>query len=199
MDIAVLLPDRFADWETALLGAVARSFLGVATRHVTRHGDPVESMAGLRVHPDASLDDPALLEVDALVVCGGEGWSTPAAPDPGPQVRSVLEAGAVVGGICDGVVALARAGVLDTVRHTANAGADLAATGYGGRAWYVDSPSAVREGLVVTAPGTAPVSFAREVLAALLPEQQPGVEDFLRLYSREHLLDVPDRSDREAG
>ncbi len=62
----------------------------------------------------------------------------------------------------------------------------MAVPGYRGHDGFVEPFAAVSDGGVVTAPATAPVSFAREVLMSVIPEQQRDVDDFLGLYAREH-------------
>ncbi|MNT85223.1 hypothetical protein D3C72_2253570 [compost metagenome] len=90
-----------------------------------------------------------------------------------------------MGGICDGVMALARAGLLDATRHTANGPESLPSTGYGGAAHYVGTPRAVLDRRIVTAPGTAPVSFMSAVFDSL--GLRTGDLDFyLGLYAAEH-------------
>src|SRR5690606_41549751 len=98
-------------------------------------------------------------DFDALLIEGGTGWQTACAPDLGPLLRSAQAAGKTVGGICDGVLALARAGLLDNVRHTANGPESLPDTGYSGGNYYIVSPRAVLGPRAVTAPRTAPLSF----------------------------------------
>lgn len=60
-----------------------------------------------------------------------------------------------------GTLALARAGILDTVAHTSNSADFLQqkAVGYEGRSLYRNSPAAVVADRIITAPGAAPVSF----------------------------------------
>ena len=58
-------------------------------------------------------------------------------------------------------------------------------TGYAGAALYQDVPWAVADQRIVTAPGTAPVSFTREVLRSL------GIDDdnltaYLTMHGAEH-------------
>ena len=161
--MVILLTEGFADWETGLLAGVARGFYGVEVVQTTVDGWPVTSAGGLKVMPDVSLAA-ALGDADALVLCGGTAWRK--AP---PEIGAVIEGfGGVIAAICDATRALARAGLLDGVRHTSNNLEIFAGVpGYGGEARYVDIPSAVRDGRIVTAPGTAPVSFMAEVLGAL--------------------------------
>ena len=83
------------------------------------------------------------------------------------------------------VMALARAGLLDSVRHTANGPESLPATGYGGSAYYVGSPRAVLDRRIVTAPGTAPISFMGAVLESL-GLRNGDLDFYLGLYAAEH-------------
>lgn len=161
--LVILLSEGFADWETAILAATARGWYGVEVAQSTIDGAPVISAGGLTVHPASPLVE-ALDGADALVLCGGTAWRT--AP---PDISAVLKAfKGPIGAICDATRALAGAGLLEGVCHTSNDADTLAeVAGYGGSRHYIASPVAVRDGRIVTAPGTAPVSFMAEVLAAL--------------------------------
>lgn len=165
--IATILTDGFADWETALLNAVARSFYGVETRFVTPGGTPVHSSGGMLVEADTALEALDVRAVDAVIVCGGTIWQSPAAPDLTGLFAAVAREDKLLGLICDATVAAAKAGILDDVQHTSNGTGYLDATGYAGMARYVDTAGAVRDGRIVTAPGTAPVRFMGEILAGL--------------------------------
>lgn len=162
--ITFLITEGFADWEPALLSATARGWYGCQIRWVSPGGAAVTSAGGMRVTPEGDLSGPA---TDALVVVGGTAWRAADAPDAGPAVRAAAAAGAVVAGICDGTRALAGAGLLDRVAHTSNDAATLEVPGYAGASRFRASAAAVRDGHIVTAAGTAPVSFMAEVMAAL--------------------------------
>lgn len=165
--LATLLTEGFADWETALLNAVARSYYGVETLYVTPGGHPVTSSGGMRVQPDAALETLDVASIDALVVCGGTIWQSAEAPDIAPLLAAVLDQGKILGLICDATVAAARAGVLDSVLHTSNGPGYLEGTGYAGVAQFRFDGGALRDGLVITAPGTASIRFMSEVVGAL--------------------------------
>ena len=60
---------------------------------------------------------------------------------------------------------LAKAGLLDKVKHTSNALDYLSATGYKGAKHYVDAPG-VRDGNLITA-SESPVDFANEIFSCL--------------------------------
>ena len=68
--------------------------------------------------------------------------------------------------ICGATAGLARAGLLDSRRHTSAAPEYLAYTGYAGGEHYVDA-RAVVDGDLITAGPDSPVQFARAVLERL--------------------------------
>lgn len=183
--IVTILTDGYADWETAILNAAARQHMGVQTLFATPGGRPVTSAGGLRVTPDMAVDDIAPQAIDAVLVNGGTAWSQPDAPDIGAVLRAAHTAGKTVAGICDGTLTLARAGLLDDVRHTSNSTENLGPTGYGGAALYQDQPRAVVDGRIVTAPGTAPVTFMGAVLETL-GLRTGDLDYYIGLYGAEH-------------
>lgn len=170
--VLIVLPDGYADWETPLISAAAGSFFGLSVRHATPGGGDITSMAGLCV---TGLPDVVPAEDEVIVICGGDRWLAPDAPDLSAILRAAHARGQTVAGICAGTVVLGRAGLLEAVAHTSN-GRDFLdhyLPGLPGRERYQDGPAAVSDGGVVTAAGTAPVSFAQAVLtAAGVPEAQ---------------------------
>jgi len=183
--IATLLTEGFADWETAMLNAAARGFYGVETRFASPGGHAVTSMGGLKVQPEMTFETLDLEAIDALVISGGLIWKTPDAPAIGQAVRKAHARGKVVAAICDGTLALARTGLLDTVAHTSNGAGYLDESGYGGAALYRDVPGAVRDQRVVTAPATAPATFMAAVLAEL-GRADDQLAYYVGLYGAEH-------------
>ena len=180
-----ILTENFADWETALFNSTARLYYGLYTQFATPGGVPVTSSGGMLVTPQLALEDISLADLDLLMVCGGSSWQSGKAPDVSALLRAAREQGIVLAGICDGTRVLAQAGVLDNVRHTSNSADNLRDTGYAGAALYQDVPWAVADGSIITAPGTAPVSFTAEVLRAL------GIADdnlasYLAMHGAEH-------------
>ncbi len=182
--IVLLLTEGYADWECALLSAMARTHLACTLTIATPDGKPVTSMGGLQVLPGASLGSADPATFDALVLSGGTAWSSDAAPDVTGDIMRFADAGKVVGGICDATKAMAEAGLLDRHAHTSNSAATLDVPGYSGGHRYRDQPAAVRDGNIVTAPGNAPLTFAREMLAAL-GLAGPELDEFLVTFTRE--------------
>lgn len=183
--IITILTEGYADWETALLNAGARSYYGIDTKFATPGGTPVTSAGGLKVTPDLAVEDIDMAAIDALVVNGGTAWSQPDAPDIGASLIRAQAAGRTVAGICDGTLALARAGLLDDIAHTSNSPENLPPTGYKGAGHYRDQPQAVVAGRIVTAPGTAPVSFMGGVLETL-GLRDGNLDFYLGMHGAEH-------------
>lgn len=183
--IVTILTPGFADWETALLNAVSHSYYKIDTHFATEGGQTVTSAGGMRVAPDLAIADIDPTDLDALVVCGGEAWSKPGAPDLSDLLRRTRDAGKTVAGICDGTLALARSGVLDSVHHTSNSPDNLTPTAYAGASHYQDQPMAVVDGKIVTAAGTAPVSFMAGVMQTL-GLKDDNLKYYLGLHAAEH-------------
>ncbi len=119
---------------------------------------------------------------------GSDTWAAKDTPDVGALISAVKERGGVVAGICGGTLALARAGLFATARHTSN-GRDWIAEhlpDYAGAANYVDVPHAVKDGALVTAPGSAPGTFAVSVLEALHPNKTSELAQMKALFRREY-------------
>lgn len=187
--IVLVVVDPFADWEPAHLAAGARTDLGDEVRWASPGGRPLRSMGGLSVTVDAAVEELDPADLDALVLIGSPRWESAQPPDLSDLLRRAVQAGRVVGGICAATLALARAGLLDDRVHTSNSLEFLAAhaAGYRGAARYRDVPYAVTDGRVVTAAGSAPATFAIEVLQLLHPEAAAELAEFRSLSAREHL------------
>lgn len=183
--IVTILTEGFADWETALLNAVARGFYHTETQFASPGGKPVTSSGGMKVVPDIAVDDIDVDKLDALIVCGGAVWQTEQAPDVSGPVKAAHAAGKLVGGICDGTVALARTGLLDAIAHTSNGAGYLDPTGYKGKKHYRDVPHAVVADNVVTAPATAPVTFMAEVMRGI-GLADDNLEYYVGMHAAEH-------------
>ncbi|AXV14722.1 glutamine amidotransferase [Neorhizobium sp. SOG26] len=185
--IAVALTPEFADWECALLMAVARSYLDVTVKTATADGRPVSSMGGLHVTPDLSFAEIEPEAFDAIVVPGGLAWEKNVVP-PGLDelVRAFRAENRMAAGICAAASALAGAGLLNEVRHTGNRlESHQHYPGYSGSSLYVAGPKAVSDGGVVTATGTAPHTFTVEVLKGL-GLWNATAEEELAPFSAEH-------------
>ncbi|MFD3992060.1 DJ-1/PfpI family protein [Streptomyces sp. NPDC058548] len=165
--------DTLADWETGHATAwLARAGYTVRTVGPVA-GEPVTTIAGLRIVPDLALADLRPEDSDLLILPGAEKY------DEGDELaafpaaaRAFLDAGVPVAAICGATAGLAKEGLLDDRPHTSAVSFYLAATGYKGGEHYVDTDAVTSEGEagtgdLITAGPTEPVAFAREVFAVL--------------------------------
>lgn len=190
--LGILLIEGFADWEYPFLAASAREWFGIDVRFLTPGASPVTSIAGLRFADGDAFEAMSPGAADALAVIGSGVWTSDAAPDIADALRAHHRAGAIVGGICAGTVALARARLFTGRAHTSN-GRDwlLDATGgYAGAETYRDVPHAIADDTVISAPGSAPGTFACAMLGALLPEAGEQVAGMRATFAREYERDM---------
>lgn len=178
----------WADWEAGFVLAALREYFGFEVLIATPGGVEATSIGGVRAAADLAFAavDPAGLDV--LLVIGSESWIDGDNPEVVALLRRAAAAGKVVGAICAGTLAAARAGLLRDRPHTSNALAFLRgkAAGYDGAAAYVDTPRAVTGGRVVTAPGSAPGSFSVAVLRLAAPEQSAMIDQYAAMLAAEH-------------
>jgi putative intracellular protease/amidase len=170
MTAHVLIYDSYADLEIGHLLTELHTgrFTGTPVRIVTvaESRDPVTTMGGVVVTPDALIDELDPADSDLLVMPGAELWDAGGGAQFAAVAARFLEAGVPVAAICGATAGLARAGLLDARRHTSAAAEYLEATGYAGGDLYVDE-RAVADGGLVTAGPQSPVQFARATLAEL--------------------------------
>ena len=183
--IVTILTEGFADWETAMLNAVAHGYYKAETLFASPRGAAVTSSGGMVVKPGMALEDIDLDAIDALVVSGGTIWQRPEAPDLTAILKAAHDKGKVIGLICDATLAAAKTGLLDNIAHTSNGAGYLDGTGYKGKSLYRDVPYAVSEKKVITAPATAPVSFMAEIMRAL-GLADDNLDFYLGMHAAEH-------------
>jgi putative intracellular protease/amidase len=162
--------DTLADWEVGHLLAELHTgrFTGTPFEVVTvaESRDPITTMGGLRVIPDALLADLEPADSDLLVLPGAEIWNVGGGAAFAAAAGRFLDAGVPVAAVCGATAGLARAGLLDERNHTSVAAEYLAATGYAGGDRYVDE-RAVVDGDLITADSSSPVQFACATLGRL--------------------------------
>jgi putative intracellular protease/amidase len=166
----VAIYDTLADWEVGHLLAELRTgrFTGTPFDVVTvaESRDPITTMGGVRMLPDSLLADLDPADSELLVLPGAEMWDAGGGDAFAVAAGRFLDAGVPVAAICGATAGLARAGLLDTRKHTSAAAEYLAATAYAGGDRYVDE-RAVVDGDLVTAGPESPVQFARATLGRL--------------------------------
>jgi putative intracellular protease/amidase len=184
-----LVFDGFADWQAALALCEIRRPGDWQVQTVGFSRAPVVSMGGLDVQPELSLAQLEAERAALLIVPGGHLWQRGEGEPAVAAIRQVHAAGAPVAGIDSGVLALARAGLLDDCRHTGNWAGQIASQvpGYAGRDQYDASVLAVSDGGTITASHLGSVEFAREVIHTLDLYSPSDREHWYRLFKHAQL------------
>ncbi|HEX5659726.1 MAG TPA: DJ-1/PfpI family protein [Polyangiales bacterium] len=181
--VHLVLIDGLADWEPAYaLPALRQSGYDVITVGFTP--DPVITLSGLRVTPDIQWDE--LTDSKLVVLPGSDGWSRNEYPVEKFQhkLASLLSAKVPVAAICGATVAVARAGAFEGRQHTSNDQGWLQheAPDYSGADGYRKDELAVRDRGLISAAGSAPVEFAREIIAELDAMPKEKLEIWFALF-----------------
>jgi len=164
--------DTMADWEAAFAIAAINNpqFQEAPGRYrvvtVGLRREPITTMGGIRIQPDAALSEISPSASSILILPGGEQWEFGRNAAAIELARRCIAHCVPVAAICAATLALARAGLLDNRYHTSNAREYLASSGYRGARWYRDLPAVSDQG-VITASGVAHVDFAREIFECL--------------------------------
>lgn len=188
--IGFIFIEGFADWEFGLLAASQVEYMGGRTVSLTPASQTVTSIGTFGLNGERGLDVSENVDLDAIAVIGSDGWAKPAAPDVSALLGSVHTRGGVVGGICAGTLAVARSGLFEGRRHTSNGQPWIAKhlEAYRGAEMYRDVPHAVADDRVVSAPGSAPGTFAMAFLKSLYPDRSDTIDGMRGEFSREYAL-----------
>jgi putative intracellular protease/amidase len=166
--------DTMADWEAAYaVAAINNPQLQTDPgryRVVTAAAKlaPITTMGGVRIEPDVALDAITPESSAMLILPGGCKWENGDNAEALQLAAQFIAAGVPVAAICAATLALARAGLLDHLRHR-------------GTGFYCGAP-AVTDGNVITATGLAPVDFAREIFRALNLYSPAAIESWYAMF-----------------
>lgn len=185
--IVLYATDTMADWEYAYITtgiAMAREQGSdrFQLKTLSDGGGNVTTLGGLHLVADGDLADLDASELAALVLPGGGTWGDGHAHVLKLAVDA-LTRGIPVGAICGATLGLARYGALNDRPHTSNAPEFVSgAAGYSGEQHYREERT-VSDGTLVTAPGTAPLEFAKAMFEVLELFPQPIIDAWYGLYS----------------
>lgn len=179
--------DSMADWEAsfAIAGINNPRFqqrpgrYRVVTVGTTRQ--PITTMGGMRIIPDITLSEVDPEEAAMLILPGGDTWESGGNREAIELARVFFIESVPIAAVCGATLALACAGMLDDFHHTSNSREYLASTRYRGSKFYCDVPAITDEG-VITASGTAPLEFAREIFRALDLYSESSLEAWYALF-----------------
>jgi putative intracellular protease/amidase len=186
--IGLVLIDGFADWEFGLLSAGAAENLGAKVVFLSPEKRAVKSIGGLEARTSRGISPEENDDLDAVALVGSDTWAERNAPDVAPLLKMVQKRGGVIGGICAGTIALTKGGFVKGHKHTSNGKDWIKANAgdYPGADMYQDVPHAVGDNHVITAPGTAPVTFASEFLTSVFPEKRDMISGVKDMFAAEH-------------
>ena len=178
----------FADWEYGFLAAAGADWFSFKPVSLSPKGEKVFGISGFSLSPERGLDPAENTDLDGVAVIGSDTWTSDAAPDVAPLLQAIAARGGVVGGICAGTVPLAKAGLFEGAAHTSNGRDWLGGhvPGYAGMERYEDVPHAVADGRIVSAPGSAPGTFAQKFLLTLYPEKADMLTEMKSMFGREY-------------
>jgi putative intracellular protease/amidase len=182
--VYVLVFEGFADWQVALALAEIRRPGEWDVRSVGFTREPVMAMSGLQVLPDIRVDEIDLQAAALLLLPGGHLWQSAQIEQAAALARCVHDAGAPVAAIDQGVLHVARAGLLDHCRHTGNWPGQIGreAANYQGHDQYDANVLAVSDGGVITASHLGTIEFAREIIHTLDLYSASDREHWYRLF-----------------
>ncbi|WP_420961361.1 DJ-1/PfpI family protein [Brucella sp. IR073] len=186
--IGLVFIEGYADWEFGFLSGSAVEMFAARIIALSPEAMAVTSIGGLRLTAERGVSANENTDLDAVAVIGSEGWFGDTPPDIAPLLLSVHARGGIIGGICAGTLPLARAGLFSPRPHTSNGENWIEGKigTYHGAEHYRDVPHAVSHDRVVTAPGTAPGTFATAFLEALYPDETAKLQDLAGMLSREY-------------
>jgi putative intracellular protease/amidase len=184
--IAVLLVEGFADWEVGPILPAARHYFGAEIVTASLDGNPVRSIGGLKVQPEKRLADLKPTAAQIWILPGSDFWAKGPRAGLSEALQARGRARKPIAAICGATLALGHAGLLDHTAHTSNSLEFLKENlpAYRGQKHYRDS-FCVSDNNLITAPGSAPVSFAVEVLRVLAPDQEEMIQGFRQQFAGE--------------
>ncbi len=167
--------DSMADWEVGYLTAELNSGRyykkGLPPSKVITVGSektPITTKGGLKILPDIELVECSIETADALILPGGDTWMETIHEPILSKAEQALKEGVIVAAICGSTLGLARRGLLNSRWHTSNDldYLKLICPDYAGEPYYKQE-TAVTDGKLITASGTASLEFTIQVLKAL--------------------------------
>jgi putative intracellular protease/amidase len=164
----LLVFDGLADWEPAhALCEINKSGkFDVATVGFSRRS--VTTMGGLKITPDATLNDVSPADAGIFILPGGDMWEQTSYEELKARMYALHEHQVPIGAICAATLEIARAGLTHNVRHTSNSKSYLKAMvpGYKDDDFYVNE-LAVADKNIITASGLGSIEFGRAVIRQL--------------------------------
>ena len=156
--------DGFADWEPALVTSGLNNYSDFAIKTFSVDGGLIRSMGNLAVKPDMRLEELKLDDIDLLILPGGARWDEGGNTEIADLIRPLHLKGKVIAAICAATTMIAKADLVNEVKHTSNGLEYLKqqVPDYNAENNYVNVPC-VRDKNVITANGAAMIEFACQI------------------------------------
>ena len=183
--ILFVVLQQYADWEAAYISS-AITMLGEGQyeiKTVSLSKDYVQSIGGFKIMPDYDITS-VPNDYEALILIGGMAWRTESAQQVKVLIEDCRKKDKVLAGICDASAFLGTMCALNEALHTSNDLNDLkqwAGVAYTGEQKYI-AKQAVSDKNIITANGTAPMEFAKEILLALNVATEEKILDWYNFH-----------------
>lgn len=191
MKIYLYLLNTLADWEVGYLTAEINSkrYLdsskkdAVSLVKVGSSRDSIQTMGGVTITPDITLDEIEFNKGDVVILPGGDTWMEAENHKVIELVPQLLEQGVKVAAICGATIALANSGLLNERAHTSNAldVLKMFCKGYAGEEFYQNQPAVAADNLI-TGSGLAPLEFSYEIFKQAALMKPETLEAWYQLY-----------------
>jgi putative intracellular protease/amidase len=175
--------DGFADWEPSLVTTGLNRYSNFEIKTFSIDGKAVKSMGNLTVQPDLTLKEIQVMDVDLLVLPGGNAWEEGGNTEISELINKLFNEGKTIAAICAATTFLAKEGVYATVKHTSNGFEYLKkqVPEYNAGYNYVNSPCVVDKN-VITANGAAMIEFAHKIFGHFDIFNKEEMNYWLKLY-----------------
>lgn len=188
--IYIYVLDTLADWELGYVTSELNSgrFFkkgeqNISLKTVSYSGEPINTMGGMKIVPDCSIDDIAVSKTSMLLLPGADTWSDPKHGAIIKIAGEFLTFGATVCAICGATAVLANVGLLDNRPHTSNGPGflEMVSPGYKGQSFYIDKPS-VADNNLITASSTGALLWAKQIIEHLDVYQSNTLESWYEYF-----------------
>jgi putative intracellular protease/amidase len=185
--IYLFLFDTLSDWEIGYVVAGINNPMmqlnpkNYRLKTFSINGKPVRTIGGLQITPDLSLSEVTLLDAEMLILPGGKSWDEGGNQEIILLAKKFYQNQIKVAAICGATLGLAKSGLLDSIQHTSNSKDYLLNSHYKGGEYYINELSVSNAG-IITASGTAPLEFARNIFKELNLYKTEVLEAWYKLF-----------------
>lgn len=186
--VYLYLLDSFADWEIGHILSVFKMEEDLKKENskyklkTISNTKTVESLGGLKVTCDCTLDDIDFENMAGLILSGGKTWEDPKQEKILDIAEDLIKKNIMVAGICGATLALSKRGILNNHLHTSNSIDYLKMSPkYSGTNKYVDTLCVSNLNLI-TASSAGSLEFTKEIMKQLNLFSKDFIENFYNYF-----------------